>query len=88
MENSNRESLPVFYKVIEEFAARNSHHILLDQDFNKGCNKIYDQPIEIIPIALTQNQIYTPYQNPQILNVYHHKADAENYLKKAELLNG
>ena len=78
-----------FYdRYIEESTARLSRHILLDQDFNKCCSKLYDQPIDLTPIALRQNQTYTPYQNPQLLNVYPSKSDAEDYLVKAELLNG
>lgn len=80
--------VPFLNRFIEESVARNSRHILLDQDFNKGCNKIYDQQIDTIPLALRQNQIYTPYQNPQILNVYPAKTDAVDYLVKAEQLNG
>jgi hypothetical protein len=80
--------IPFYNRFIEESVARNSRHILLDQDFNKGCSKIYDQPIDITPIALRQNQIYTSYQNPQILNVYPAKTDEVDYLKKAEQQNG
>lgn len=80
--------IPFLNRFIEESLARNSRHVLLDQDFNKGCSKIYDKPVDITPVALRQSQIYTPYQKPQILNVYPSKIDEVDYLKKAEQLNG
>jgi hypothetical protein len=77
-----------FYnRYIEESTARLSRHILLDQDFNKGCSKVYDKPVDITPKGLDNNNGFVPYHNPQLLNVYPSKADEEDYLKKAELLN-
>ncbi len=80
--------VPFLNRFIEESVAKNSHHILLDQDFNKCCSKIYDKPIDITPKGLGDNHSFIPYQNPQILNVYPSKIDVEEYLKKGELLNG
>jgi hypothetical protein len=78
-----------FYnRFIEESNARLSRHIMLDQDFNKGCSKIYDTPVDITPKGLGDNHDFVPYKNPQTLNVYPSKADEEDYLKKAELQNG
>ncbi len=82
------EIVPFLNRFIEESTARNSRHILLDQDFNKGCNKIYDKPVDITPKGFGDNHNFVPYKNPQTLNVYPSKADEEDYLKKAELLNG
>ncbi len=82
------ELVPFVNRFFEESNARNSRHILLDQDFNKGCADIHDKPVDITPIALRQNNYFLPYQNPQFLNIYPSKSDAEDYLSKAELLIG
>jgi hypothetical protein len=81
------EILPFLNRFIEESVARNSRHILLDQDFNKGCSEVYDTPVDLTPKGLGDSPDFVPYHNPQILNVYPSKADEEDYLKKAELLN-
>jgi hypothetical protein len=81
------EIMPFLNRFIEESFASNSRHILLDQDFNKGCSKIYDIPVDITPKGLGDNHGFVPYHNPQTLNVYPAKSDEEDYLKKAELQN-